>query len=406
MDSLKVTQYVDTSSMVRPGNERVTNFSLDTGLAVTPFLEHTLRSWFFDPDSLIGDSVSIAWSLLSRPSSCERGDLQCYDTQPLGNENQFSRTFTLQDEFLVFRLNDNSGAFLVDTLKLEYPFIDTSATASNPFSQALIELDSKLDFVLDSEISTQTVTARITNTGTSELRLLSLATGGNDADWLRYQVRWTVPGKPEARIEVQTDTHLSRVDSASPIRIQSQQYVEIDLVFFTDSLQGDAELKDTLWIKTSEYFHPRLYLPFRFRYDDLPLVTISSRSSWEENLSSAEFSNRGVNNQPLPPQLPVYSSLVFSFSEPVLIPTLDSSIFIYSRRDSAIMPQSPERWRIGGTFSRFSSTNDHWLDSIVFVPNYQRSALFSDLKPPPKAFMHKDRIAIIPFWIRLIMLWI
>lgn len=423
LDSLYHASYKGRDSVRLAGPfDVVRNFAADSGIQVPSALPAVLKAGFSDRDLALGDGVRIGWSVFTPkvpfPAGCAAGNLACYDTTAKAAGDSIAHAFALPEEYVTVRATDSTGAFVERKVRLEYQIIDTSGAAS--FAAGLKALVESLDFIIGGKVSSDTITAEVTSLGNIPLQILSASTGGNDGKWLDLKFKWESPGTPLKKdsLSITGRTDSNSIKPGSPITVAPGAKMTMTFKVTSDSLRGDSVLVDTLVLRTNDLSKPMIRIPIRIAYNDLPVLRISNRGG-------ATAAPGGYNDAGLPTFLPVRTSLVFAFSEPVRIPDPASRIRIYSYLDSLknpsghrVIPGSFE-YRLrpaslarrsagagaaGGVFavalrgaSAMEGSNaaaDSLADTLVFRPAYDRASDSLKVRPRAGAFIHRDVLHI------------
>jgi hypothetical protein len=153
------------------------------------------------------------------------------------------------------------------------------------------------------------------------LRITSIKSARDAGAFLDYLTSW--PGSNGLFVQNLTDS--SRISAASPIIIAPNQKAGFSFFFDLSSVQGDSIIMDTLYVETNDFHNPLLKIPFTIEYNDLPTLTVYQIHN---ATSTAQTTSR------IAPFFPIYSSLVFAFSEPVDTRNIQDKIKIYSYPDS------------------------------------------------------------------------
>jgi hypothetical protein len=400
LDSLAHVSYRLADSTAQAGPfDVVRSFLSDSGIRVPSGLPAVLRAWRSDADLPLGDSVATAWSVYAPRAGCAAGDLSCHDRTAQATGDSLAHAFALPEALLVVRVSDARGAFVERRVRLEYPMLDTAASAS--FRAGLKALAEDLDFILESGRKDSTVTAEVASLGNVPLQILSVATSVDDRRWLDLRLRWEAPGNPPRAdsLILAGRTDSNAVDPGDPVTVAPGSRLTLAFRIFTDSLRGDSVLVDTLVLRTNDLSHPFLRIPIRMVYNDLPLLRIAHRGGRTGPAG-------GYNDQGLPDLLPVRSSLVFAFSEAVRIPDPARQFRVYSLLDSLKNPAGHRplpgvfefrRRAAAAPLARLaSSAADSLADTLVFRPAYDAVSDSLKVRPAPGAFIHRDvlRIAV------------
>lgn len=403
LDSLFHASYKgrDSARLIGPFDV-VRDFAADSGIQVPSALPAVMRAGWSDPDLAAGDGVRLDWTVHSR-GACAQGDLACYPraVQPAGDS--LAHAFALPEEYLTVRATDATGAFTERRVKLEFPTLDTSASAS--FRAGLQALADDLDFILGGQVQSKTVQAELASVGNVPLQILSATTGYNDRKWLDLRLAWETPGTPprkdSLRLAGRTDSNAIR--PGSPILVAAGAKLTLTFRISSDSLRGDSVLADTLVLRTNDLSNPFIRIPIRMAYNDLPILRIS-------HLGGAPGPSGGLNDGGLPDLLPVRSSLVFAFSETMSIPDPGQRIRIYSYLDSLKNPaghgpvpgafeyrRRPQAAVSGNAPAKRAAAaggEDILADTLIFRPAYVRPSDSLKVLPRPGAFIHRDLLHI------------
>jgi hypothetical protein len=378
--------------------DKIKDFAADTGLIVPSGLPAVLKAKASDPDKLLGDGARIVWSALKRLPGCAQGNLACYQNNALGAGDTLLHTFAEPEQYLLLRAVDSTGAFLEKRIRLEYPVLDTSASSS--YASGLKSLSQDLDFVLESTVRERTVKVDVISQGNIPLQVASVATGANDQKWMGLKINWTKPGNLGDSVSLDRNTDANPLAPASPIVVAPGAKLSFTFRFFSDSLRGDSIFYDTLFLRTNDFANSLFKIPFKMVYNDLPVMRISC-------LGGQAASAGGYNDKGLPKLLPVRTSLVFGFSEPVQILNPYALIRIYSKLDSLKNPSGykpiagsfayrlkPRGAPKGGVLPKPAAPGDSIADTLIFTPAYDRKS--DSLKVLPKAgsFIHRDILHI------------
>lgn len=343
------------------------------------------------------ESEEIEWYLWTRPDSCARGRLSCYESRLVNQGPSLTRSYVAGEEKMLLRITDGYGAFIQDTLDLVFPFLDTNAQKSSTYTSSIAALLSSKSLVIGSKETERIDTLRISNTGSGPLLFSRIATGLNNESWFKYQLFWNSQlGPQQPMIDSRTDRH----PLDGPLRLAPGGELEIHFHFFVDSLKGDSRLSDVFYLESDDYFQPQIVLPFALSYRDLPTVQVQFNTNNPRMLSGGRAK---IQKSHAPEDsVPLKSTIVLKFSEPVWDSTLDSSsVFIYSQCDSA---KAGTAHSIGSYFSRYFyryAGLDHQnrrdtlrTDSIVFAPQYRDTSECYRVIPPPGNFLPRDEIRI------------
>ncbi len=410
IDSIWLASYYGTDSIEKTGVfDRIKDFSSDTGINVPPKVFSRLVINNSDSDSPIGDSISTRWEVFSPKITCANLDLSCFLKSDSVQSDTLARIFGIDEAYFRIRVTDRFGAFLQDTIKLEFPALDSSRNTLISMTKAIEVLRDSIRFVLDSPIRSKSVQAEIMNAGTVALQIPVIKTLKHDDAWMNYTIQWTQNNSFSNLISVRKNTESSPILFTKPILLEPGQVLRLQFSFFTDSLSGDAFFTDTLELQSNDFFLPLLKIPFSVSFDDLPTLGISL---WPAPIVSTQNSATGrliANNQGLPSILPRQSGFRFVFSEPVRADSVLTNIHVYSKvdslaleikgsfsveKDAKIPSEFPDYFLLyfhRNTENQVSST---LIDSAFFRPKYEKAPAGFNYYPSAGEFLAGDKIVI------------
>ena len=389
---------------------KVINFTNDTGLIVPAGLPTLVKVAGSDTDVVFSDTVQLSWGIWKPQIGClPRGNLSCYDKTDSAIGLSLTHTFALEEEYLTVRATDRSGAFLEQKIWMEYPVVDSTGKGPLGLSAASKVLTKELKFIIGGKVRDTTVLAEMQSIGTTGLEILSVTTQKNDQKWLKLKLNWTngING-PKDSVITKGPTTNDLKTAGKTISIDPNDKLIFSFTFFSDSLRGDSILIDTLIVKTNDFANPVVKIPLRMKYDDLPLLRLGVPGA------KAFGPTNGFNTAGLPSFVPARSNLTFTFSERVKIKDPKKVFKIYSYLDSL---KNPDGFRlINGDFTyRFKinplakvsaserafanppalvSASDSLADSVIFTPRYDSPSDSVKVQPAPGFFIYRDILHI------------
>lgn len=306
-----------------------------------------------EPDLPFGDSLTFRWRLNNQ-------------LLPVNNDTVDVQLIPPTDTVLSLFVRDLAGKSDSVAFKLKYPFLSTNTTS---FNRSLAEFKDSLSLILGGK-TRDTVSITLKNLGTSQLIVRKIYTKINDARWLTYRLGNV--------FIVSENTQVSKIPEYA---FPAGDSIAVSVYFRTDSMIGDGVASDTLFIETNDYLNPKLTIPVRMVYNDLPYVS-SFKFDFQADTRLPKRTKNSARNYQFPPN----AKLSFAFSEPVWDSSVRSGITIYSYSDSlldrSLVP-------IAGSFA-FSSTHD----SATFTPAYTRRSPKFGWQPKAGLFISTDSIKV------------
>ncbi|MBF0431308.1 MAG: hypothetical protein HQK83_08525 [Fibrobacteria bacterium] len=365
----------------------------DTAIAISPLQTDSLVISYGHGGPVGGGFPHVSWRVLSRPEDCAIQELSCYeeDTVLWGDTAVF--VYNVDQEKLIIQIKDVYSAFFRDTITLYYPFLDTSTAKNEELREELLALESDTAYVLGSTASGRLDTISFLNSGSAMLQIDSIKTGVDNGDWLHITLSWTTPENEFRKLKIDEATDAYQL--TSPLNIAPESKITLGFLFFSDSLKGDSVIQDTLFLATSDFNNPVLKLPFKFRYIDLPILSLSVDTT-------GRFSPLLKTVASILPPVKRQTSIIFSFSEPVRLSTvLPGTISIYSYLDSlktgGIIPIAsayPDYLHKIYYRSLSGQLSGSLVDTLIFSPHYTSPGDSLGVQPRPGAFLPRDIIRI------------
>ncbi len=350
----------------------------------------------------LGDPAvpEFSWLLLKRPDSCTVGKYSCYEADSVYGGPNIKLFSEMNDGGFVLEIRDGIGAFVRDTFSLFFPFLDTSQSGNENYAEAILGLNTSEPLVIGGRDDFKMDTISLLNSGTSPLEIYDIRTGVDNADWLQYSFSWKMPNGKMGFYSIKNETNEKNI--ADTLLLPSDEKISFSLHFFTENLKGDSVIQDTLYITTNDNINPVFKIPFLFAYIDLPRLTIRADTSnrWDKYLH--RLTKKTASPGLVPERMNRHTSILFAFSEPVILSTVNkNTITIYSRLDSAkngslshIPSAYPDYFNPISHPTVFGTTRTDLVDTLAFTPFYRSPADSIGLHPLPGAFPPRDVIQI------------
>ena len=391
LDSVSTVGYFLDGEYVEDLVDRNFNPRIDEHIFIHPEIDVAIQAHHSDVDEVNLDSSKTFWYLLTRDENNK-----CCLQDSIHEGDTLIHRFGIDPPLVRIVTKDISGIFTEDTFDLKFPYLDTSFGEGNiqeKLNNAIDSLTQKGPYILgvsDENLLKDTVTFNLRSNGTTVLRIDSIWTINDNAQWLSYKILWRDSNQTPLDLVVTENTDSSYISSANVISLLPGDSLHVEIYLDFTTMEGDSLIQDTLFFRTNDFLNRLLSVPLRFEYDDLPFVTIQRIGRLEKDSVQYDL----LEDQ----RVPMLSSVLLAFSEPMRVDSLNEFVKIYSYRDSlfrgldtydVLNGEYPNQFNV-----RYANTSRTLMDSLIFTPYYRAEADYTALRPPPYMFIPADSIQV------------
>lgn len=288
-------------------------------------------------------------------------------------ETQYSYTPWRSDSTMKIIVSDKFGKSDSISFFIKFPWLEDDTSVNDSYRNALNQLSIGPSLVIGSGVG-DTLRLPFLNSGNDSMYFTGIEFKNESRKWLSVSI-------------IQDNGYAvftsENCNSFKPVSLMPDSTMWLAFQFNATQMQGDGLISDTLVLHTSDPSHPRIIVPVKMEYNDLPRI-ISVNPWFPSDIPYSGLAKKRIYK---PYWFPPHASFSISFSEPVDSLSAIKGIKVYSILDSMFTGKA-----------QMIDLHYLWSQNYTKVdirPSYKNRSPGFNVLPPDGLFIPTDSLALV-----------